>query len=292
MTGGVSDLGSSLGAHAFLWASDSSVEEYDKAIEAAANLELDFVQVSLSSLSMDVDRVRASLDGAGLRCLAGLAVPPDVWSRRGEGAVRHYLIEAVESTAALGCGILSGALYTPMGERSDPRERHEALHLIRGDLKEVAKRAASLGIRLGLEPLNRYETSLVNTCAQAVELIDGVDEPNLFVQLDTFHMNIEERDLREAILTAGGRLGYVQLAESDRGIAGGGNVPWQDVFAGLREIDYVGPLAFESFTTRNRILARAACLWRDVVGDPDAFVTKGREHMRAFAQEAGYRFPG
>ena len=83
-----------------------------------------------------------------------------------------------------------------MGERSDPAERREELRLLRDDLKEVAQYAASLGIRLGLEPLNRYETSLVNTCAQMMELIDAVDEPNLFVQLDTFHMNIEERASR------------------------------------------------------------------------------------------------
>ena len=286
-----SGIDSALGAHVFLWASDSTTEESERAIRAAASLGLDFVQVSLSSLGMDLARIRAALDECGLGCLTGLAVPPSVWSRRREGALRRYLSEATESTAELGCGALSGALYTPMGERSDPGERREELRLLRGDLKEAAQYAASLGIRLGLEPLNRYETSLVNTCAQMMEFIDAVDEPNLFVQLDTFHMNIEERDLREAILTAGEKLGYVQLAESDRGVPGDGHVPWEDVFAGLRDVDYRGPLAFESFTIDNDVLAKAACLWRDVVGDPDSFVARGREQMRAIAQKVGFRFP-
>ena len=117
-------------------------------------------------------------------------------------------------------------------------------------------------------------------------------KPNLFVQLDTFHMNIEERDLHEAILAAGEKLGYVQLAESDRGVPGDGHVPWEDVFEGLRDIAYRGPLAFESFTTNNAVLARAACLWRDVVGDPDSFVTRGRQQLQTIARKVGYRLPG
>lgn len=292
MSGEVSDLGSSLGAHVFLWASASTTEEYDKAIGAAARLGLDFLQVSLSSLGMDLGHVRASLEAAGLACITGLAVPPDVWSRRREGALRAYLSTALESTAALRCGALSGALYTPMGERSDAGERTAELRLLRDDLKWAAQQAAPLGIRLGLEPLNRYETSLINTVAQLLEFIDDIDEPNVFVQLDTFHMNIEERDLGDAIRATGERLGYMQLAESDRGVPGDGHVPWEDVFAGLRDIDYRGPLAFESFTTANAVLARAACLWRDVVGSPDSFVTRGREQMRASAHKVDYRFPG
>ena len=291
MSGELSGLGSSFGAHVYLWASDSTTEELDGAIQAAAFLGLDFVQVSLSSLDLDLSFVRASLERHHVGCLAGLAIPPNVWSRRREGALRRYLKEALEATARLDCGVLSGALYTPMGEQSDPRERREELRLLRGDLKEAAQCASALGIRLGLEPLNRYETSLVNTCDQMLELIDDVDEPNLFVQLDTFHMNIEERNLREAILVAGEKLGYVQLAESDRGVPGDGHVPWEEVFEGLRDVAFQGPLAFESFTIRNSLLAEAACLWRDVVGDPDSFVTRGRDQMRTIAEKVGYGFP-
>ncbi len=285
------DLGSSFGAHVFLWASDSSTAQLDWAIGAAARLGLDFVQVSLSSLALDLSALGASLERYGVACLAGLAVPPEVWAHRREGAMRRYLREALEATSKLDCGILSGALYTPMGEKSDRSERQEELRLIRGELKEAAQYASPLGIRLGLEPLNRYETSLLNTCEQVLDLIADVDEPNLFVHLDTFHMNIEEADIYAAISLARGRLLYVQLAESDRGVPGEGHVPWEAVFEGLRDIDYRGPLAFESFTIENVLLARAACLWRDVVGDPDLFVMEGRAKMRAIAQKVGYDFP-
>jgi D-psicose/D-tagatose/L-ribulose 3-epimerase len=198
----------------------------------------------------------------------------------------------VDATAELGSGILSGALYTPMGERTDRTQRAEELYAVRQVLKEVAQYAASLGIALGLEPLNRYETSLMNTCRQTLQFIADLDEENVFVQLDTFHMNIEESDLQEAIVAAGKSLGYVQLSESHRGVPGYGLVRWEEVFAGLREIDYEGPLAFESFSAKNTVLTEAACLWRDVVGDPDSFLVKGRERMRTSAERIGFSFPG
>jgi D-psicose/D-tagatose/L-ribulose 3-epimerase len=173
-----------------------------------------------------------------LDCITGLAVPVTIWERRREGALLSYLRRAVDATADLESDLLSGSLYTPMGERGGPGHRREELDLLRGTRKEAAKYAASRGIRLGLEPMNRYETSLVNTCRQMVDVIDEIGEPNVLVHLDTFHMNIEEQDLSAALLLAGERLGYVQLAESDRGVPGDGHLPWDSVFAGLRTLGY------------------------------------------------------
>jgi D-psicose/D-tagatose/L-ribulose 3-epimerase len=278
-----------LGAHLYLWAANSTTAELDRAIGAAQALGMDFVQVSLSSLDdFDVVAVRDSLTKHRMSCITGLAVPEPIWARRRDDALRQYLQRALDATANLGSDFLSGSLYTPMGERGGPARRREELDLLRDSLKEVAKYAADLGIRLGLEPLNRYETSLINTCQQMVEFIDQIDEQNVLVQLDTFHMNIEEQDLSAALLLAGERLGYVQLAESDRGVPGDGHLPWDSVFAGLHDLRYTGPLAFESFTSENRALATAGCLWRDVVGDPDAFVARGWQQLRARAERVGY----
>jgi D-psicose/D-tagatose/L-ribulose 3-epimerase len=288
----ISPLGLTFGAHIFLWAADGTAAEYDRAIEAASRHCVDFLQVSLSPSGLDLPALKESLEKHGLRCLTGLAVPGAVWEERRRGALRRYLTDAVDATAALGATILSGALYTPMDERTEPGRRSDELGHVRADIKEVAQHAAALGVRLGLEPLNRYETSLVNTCEQMLELIADVDEGNVFVHLDTFHMNIEERSLRGAIVDAGEHLGYIQLAESDRGVPGGGLICWDEVFAGLRDINYQGPIAFESFSAKNKVLTQAACLWRDLVGDPDLFVATGRENMRASAARVGFAFPG
>jgi D-psicose/D-tagatose/L-ribulose 3-epimerase len=278
-----------LGAHISLWAVDSTLRELERAIGAADSLGLDFVQLSLSSLdTLDVSAARDLLVGHQMGCVAGLAVPWDVWEDRRRGELDRYLMRAVEAAAGLGSDVLSGALYTPMGERGGSTRRREELSLLRDSLKAVARYAASLGVKLGLEPLNRYETSLINTCREVLDFIVEIDEPNVFAQLDTFHMNIEEQDLYEAFTQTGERVGYVQLAESDRGVPGDGHLPWGAVFSGLRDIGYSGPLAFESFTIDNVALATAGCLWRDVVGDPDAFVTRGLEQLRARARLVGY----
>jgi D-psicose/D-tagatose/L-ribulose 3-epimerase len=283
---------SRFGAHVYLWAADASTAELDKAIGEAARLGLDFVQVSLSSRALDLVAVKESLSRHEIECLTGLAVPGPVWSDRRRGALGRYLRWAVDATAKLGATMLSGALYTPMGERSEPERRREELHLIRRELKDVARFAADRSITLGLEPLNRYETSLINTCAQVRELLDEIDEPNLLVHLDTFHMNIEEQDLYDAFMLANEQLGYVQLAESDRGTPGDGHLPWEAVFRALRDLGYAGPLAFESFTVRNTALAGAACVWRDVVGDGTSFVLRGWKRLSAVAARVGYELPG
>lgn len=279
----------SWGAHTYLWASSAEYSELAGAIHSASAMGLDFVQVSVSSPDLlDVAAVRDSLVGNRISVVTGLAVPNAVWAARRRGGLVKYLVGAVDATVALGATILSGALYTPMGLTTPPTFRKQEFTLLRRSMKEVAQYARERGVRLGLEPLNRYETSLINTCAQVVEFASDIDEMNVFVQLDTFHMNIEERDLYSAFLLAGARLGYVQLAESDRGVPGGGHVPWDAVFAGLRDLAYDGPIAFESFTTRNREMSRASCLWRDVVGDPDEFVARGMNFVRERAVATSY----
>src|SRR5581483_2585418 len=132
--------GSRFGAHVYLWATDASVPALDRAIGEAARVGLDFVQLSLSSPSLDVGAVRESLVRHGMSCLTGLAIPGSVWSDRRHGAVRRYLRWAVDATAELGAGMLSGALYTPMGERGAPPAR--------GASPDRARAEAGCSIRL------------------------------------------------------------------------------------------------------------------------------------------------
>ena len=117
--------------------------------------------------------------------------------------------------------------------------------------------------------------------------MDRIDEPNVFVHLDTYHMNIEEKGFYEPIVSLGSRLGYIHLSESDRGTPGTANVHWDEVFRGLGDIDYGGALAMESFAAVNEALIGATALWRDVVGDPDALVRDGLAFLRARGREHG-----
>jgi len=161
------------------------------------------------------------------------------------------------------------------------------LEVVARVLGRIARSAAEYGVELGIEAVNRYETYLVNLASQADELLDRIDEPNVFVHLDTYHMNIEEKGFYEPTVALGSRLGYIHLSESDRGTPGTANVDWDEVFRGLEHIDYSGALAMESFADVNEDLIDATAFWRDVVGDPEALIRDGLAFLRAKGKEHG-----
>lgn len=105
-----------------------------------------------------------------------------------------------------------------------------------------------MGVRLGLEAVNRYESNVINTLDAAATIVRAVGTRTLFVHADVFHMNIEEAEISTAVRDAGDVIGYVHVAESNRGPLGTGNIPWGLLFDALRSISYTGPLTFESFS--------------------------------------------
>jgi D-psicose/D-tagatose/L-ribulose 3-epimerase len=282
------DGGPAFGAHAFIWAGEWTPEGAERVISGAADAGLDFVEIPLLDPgSIDVEHTRSLLDRYGLGCSCSLGLPPEVHLPSNPEGARRFLHGAVEATAALGSPILTGCLYTHVGALTGkPPERAETELVVR-ILKITARRAAEYGLELGIEAINRYETYLLNLASQAGELLDRIDEPNVFVHLDTYHMNIEEKGFYEPIVSLGSRLGYIHLSESDRGTPGTANVHWDEVFRGLGDIGYRGALAMESFAAVNEALIGATALWRDVVGDPDALVRDGLAFLRARGKEHG-----
>jgi len=127
-------------------------------------------------------------------------------------------------------------------------------------LREAARFATDRSITIGIEPVNRYETYLINTGKQASHLIEMIGEPNLRVHLDTYHMNIEEKDFYQPIASLGNQLGYINLCENDRGIPGTGLVRWHDIFRALKDVNYQGNVAIESFVASVPKIAAATCI--------------------------------
>ena len=288
MTALSKDGGPAFGAHAFIWAGEWTPEGAERVISGAADSGLDFVEIPLLDPgSIDVEHTRSLLDRYGLGCSCSLGLPPEVHLPSNPEGARRFLERAVETTAALGSPMLTGCLYTHVGTLTGKPPEPSELDAVAHILKRTARRAAEYGVELGVEAINRYETYLVNLASQAGELLDRIDEPNVFVHLDTYHMNIEEKGFYEPIVALGSRLGYIHLSESDRGTPGTANVHWDEVFRGLGDIDYGGALAMESFAAVNEALIGATALWRDVVGDPDALVRDGLAFLRARAEEHG-----
>jgi D-psicose/D-tagatose/L-ribulose 3-epimerase len=242
------DGGPAFGAHAFIWAGEWTREGAERVISGAAEVGVDFVEIPLlDPASIGIEHTRSLLDRYGLGCSCSLGLPLEFHLPSNPEGARRFLYEALEATAALGSPMLTGCLYTHVGTLTGKPPETAELETVARTLKQVARRAAELGVDLGIEAINRYETYLLNLASQADGMLDRIDEPNVFVHLDTYHMNIEEKGFYEPIVSLGSRLGYIHLSESDRGTPGTANVHWDEVFRGLEDIDYGGALAMESF---------------------------------------------
>ena len=274
------------GAHAFIWAGEWTPEGAQKAIGGAAEAGLDFVEIPLlRPESMDITATRALLDRYGIGCTCSLGLPKAAHLPSAPEKAQSFLESAVDVAAGLEAPVLCGVLYAHLGTLTGRPPEQEELEDVARVLKNVAHYAAERGVSLGVEAVNRYETYLINLAEQANAMLDRVGEPNVFVHLDTYHMNIEEKGFYEPIVATGPRMHYIHLSESDRGTPGTGNVHWDEVFRSLKVIDFDGYLVMESFAAINEDLAGATALWRDVVGDPETLIRDGLSFLRGKAAE-------
>jgi len=283
-----SNGGPLFGAHAFIWAGEWTPEAAEKVIRGAAEAGLDFVEIPLlHPESMDVSGTRALLEEHGLGCTCSLGLPKNAHLPSAPEEAEEFLRQAVDVTAELGSPVLCGVIYGHLGTLTGKPPEDGELDAVARVLKSVARHAAEQGVSLGIEAVNRYETYLINLAEQASVMVDRISEPNVFVHLDTYHMNIEEKGFSGPIYATGEKMQYIHLSESDRGTPGAGNVHWDDVFRGLSAIGYEGYLVMESFAAINEDIAGATALWRDVVGDPDALIRDGLSFLRAKVTEYG-----
>jgi len=192
-----------------------------------------------------------------------------------------YLRACVDIAAAVGSPHVAGPMYTAVAVKmlQNSEERGYQLDRAAGSLRVVADYAASRGVRLAIEPLNRYETHLINTVEQALDLIDRIGSPAVGLVLDTFHMNIEEKDIGSAIRAAGERVFAFQASENDRGIPGSGNVDFTGAWTALDHIGYAGTVVVESFIATVDI-APIGCLWRPVAPSMERLAVESLSYLR------------
>lgn len=194
-----------------------------------------------------------------------------------------YVKACVDLAVAVRSPHVAGPMYSATGKTRmlSPTERQQQRLWAAESIRQVADYAGERGVRLAVEPLNRFETDLVNTVDQALELIDLIGRDNVGLLLDTFHMNIEEKHLGDAVRTTGSRLFHVQVSENDRGTPGSGHVPWQEFFDSLVDIGYDGQVVVESFLPTVTEIARAVSLWRPVASSMEALAVDGLDFLRA-----------
>ncbi|MEM9780159.1 MAG: sugar phosphate isomerase/epimerase family protein, partial [Pseudomonadota bacterium] len=260
----------------------------ERAIAAAQDYGMDFIEIALlDPPSADTTHSRKLLEAAGLSAVCSLGLPQPVWaSHNPEGAIT-FLTTAIEKTASMGGLALSGVTYGGIGERSGLPPTQTELDNVARTLSAAAAAAKAAGIQFGIEPVNRYETHLINTAAQAVEMVERVGAENLFVHLDTYHMNIEEKGVGRGILDARDHLRYIHLSESDRGTPGEGTCDWDEIFATLAAINFRGGLAMESFINMPPEIAHGLSVWRPVAKSHEVVMGKGLPFLRNKAQQYG-----
>jgi len=275
------------GVNTWVWTSPLTTAELEKLAPHVAEMGFDWIEAPLESIG-DLDHKRGAdiVRRHGLGVSACAAMGPDRDLIHPDEAIRKngmaYLRQAIGATHALGGTNLVGPLYAAVGRtwRQTPAERARDLDVLVKNLGELARYAGDYGVSLCVEPLNRFETSFINLAEQAIEVVDRVDHPNCQVMLDTFHMNIEEKSLGNAIRAAGKRLRHVHACENDRGAPGSGNVTWNEVAQALKDIKYDGPVVIESFTSKVKSIARAAAIWRSLAPTQDDLARDGLKFLK------------
>ena len=276
------------GVHTSMWTMNWDRAGAEKAIAGAVHYKMDFIEIALlNAPAVDAKHTRDLLEKHALPAVCSLGLPESAWaSVRPEAAVEHLKV-AIEKTAEMGATALSGVIFGGIGERTGVPPTQAEYDNITRALQAAAKHAKQYGIELGVEAVNRYENHLVNSAQQAVDVVERVGADNVFVHLDTYHMNIEEKGAANGILVARDHLKYIHLSESDRGTPGYGNIPWDAIYAALAAIGFKGGLAMESFINMPPEVAYGLAVWRPVARDMEEVMGKGLPFLRNKAEQYG-----
>jgi D-psicose/D-tagatose/L-ribulose 3-epimerase len=262
-----------IGIHSLVWAGGWSEAQARFAIEQSKAAGYDLIEIlMMDPRSIDVAMTRKLLDEYDLKASAslGLSLATDVSSDDPDAvaAGRQLLADAVSIGNDLGLIYLGGVVFGALTKYSAPVTELGRRNSVAA-VREMCESAAVHGLPIGMELVNRYESNLLNTAKQAMAYIEEVGSDNLYVHLDTYHMNIEEPGMFEPVLTCGDRLGYVHIGEGHRGYLGGGNVDFTGLFRGLQQIGYTGPITFESFSSAvvDPALSYTLAIWRNLWDD-------------------------
>jgi D-psicose/D-tagatose/L-ribulose 3-epimerase len=233
------------------------------AIEKTAEYGFDMLEIILpASLDFDAKKTKKLLDE---HCILGrctLNLPASCHIPFYPEQATAIMKLAVDKVAEMEGDFLGGVLHSAIGTFTGNPCTLDEKTIIKQVFSEVADYAQKSNITIAPEPINRYESYIFTAVEEILDMIESIGKSNIGLHLDTFHMNIEERNFYEPIIRAGNRLKHVHITESDRGMTGEGNVHWDDFFKALSEINYQGPLVLENFSSEIRELVRPTSLWR------------------------------
>ena len=277
-----------IGINLLLWTGHVT-DGHFPAIEKIKRIGFDGVEVPVFDVSNPAHyrALARRLDDIGLERTAVAVIPDaehspisaDPAHRRAAG---DHLKQAIDCASALGATVLAGPYFQPLGSFSGSFPTEDELTRCAEVHVETAAYARAAGISCALEPLNRFEAYMLNTCAQGIDYVQRVGETGFGILYDTFHANIEERDPVAALraLHAAGGLTHVHISENDRGVPGRGHAMIRETIAALREIGYDDWLTIEAFSGSVPGLSAATRVWRDFFDDPMEVAIDGYRYIR------------
>ena len=280
------------GAHAYIF-TDGWSDDSLPVLDEAAALGAECIEIPVGddiSFTPELTKQRAA--GLGLDLTVG---PGGLWpmecdlssddpANRAAGLAWHK--KQIDVAHSIGAVAYCGCLYGHPGAVEARRPSLDDYKRIAGELRQLAEHGREKGVTVVLEPMSHFRTNIVNTPEQLMQLIDLAGHDNLAVALDTYHMVTEVRDYAAAIRAVGDRLWVMHACESDRGVPGGGLVPWGDVFDALLGIGFDGYVLMESYNSAIDDFAFGRGMFHDVCPDAASFVTRGLEFLKAGLHQA------
>ena len=276
--------------HAYAWTT-SWINETLDLIDRTKTLGFDLIEIPLMEIGkIDPAAIKQRLEDVGLGVCTSTACSEDTDITGEDKATQQrgveYLKACVKATAEMGGKTFSGVIYSAIGRKIDAIPGEEYWERAAVGLKNVAQYAQDFDVTIGIEPINRYETFLVNTCDQALRLREMIDEPNVGIHPDAYHMNIEENEFYEPTKKVAPYICHFHLSESHRGIPGQGTVDWESIYRALSESGYDGVVGLESFDEVSDAMRAATCVWRKMATSSDELLTKGLQYLHSL--EAQY----
>jgi len=275
------------GASTFIWVSPFSDDTLDL-FQKAHDMGFDTLEICIESPeTINIDSIVKASKETEIEVIICGAFGHDRDISSDDLAIREqgveYIKACIDIANQVGSKLVSGPMYSATGKTNllSPDEKAKQWDLAVENMKIVSEYASEKGIKLAIEPLNRFETDFINTVAQGLELIGRIDADNVGLLIDTFHMNIEEKNTGDAIRLAGDKVFNFHACANDRGTPGNDNINWAEVKNALSDIDYNDYMVIEAFNSGITEIAKAVSLWRELATTPDELASNGVRFLKA-----------
>jgi D-psicose/D-tagatose/L-ribulose 3-epimerase len=274
-----------LGMNLLLWGTEIN-ESLFPVLEQIKSIGYDGVEIPIFNTEPSAWHAwRTKLDELGLDRIAVTINGPDFHQISPDASMRNATLarnkRAIDCAAIIGSKLLTGPFHSALGVFSGKASTDQERAWAKENLFALADYAQQYGIVLGLEYLNRFESYLVTTTDELIQLVDDINHPNCKLMFDSFHANIEEQSLSKAIHKMGDRLVHVQLSENDRGILGRGHVDFNAILNALDQIGYKGMVSVEAFSTK----LAAANIWRKMFDSEMELVQESFQYLKCLSHE-------